>query len=98
MSAQQTHHCLCQVQSLVYFKITLINYLVEQIHDLCDMHLVYLGHNTYGKLREKSAITPSIEVTQDMVNACLNRISSLHRSGQPQNHCKYQSTADAGIS
>ena len=52
---------------------------VEQIHDLCDMHLVYLGHNTYGKLREKSAITPSIEVTQDMVNARLNCISSLHR-------------------
>ena len=49
------------------------------MHDLCDMHLVYLGHNTYGKLREKSAITPSIEVTQDMVNARLNRISSLHR-------------------
>ena len=43
------------------------------------MHLVYLGHNTFGKLREKSAITPSIEVTQDMVNAHLNHISSLHR-------------------
>ena len=52
---------------------------VEHIHDLCDMHLVYLGHNTYRKLREKSTITPSIEVTQDMVNACLNRISLLHR-------------------
>ena len=52
---------------------------VEQIHDLCDMHLVYLGHNTYGKLREKSTITPPIEVTQVMVNEQLNRISSLHR-------------------
>ena len=51
---------------------------VDQIHDLCDMHLVYLGHNTYGKLHEKSTITPSIEVTQDMVNARLNCISSLH--------------------
>ena len=52
---------------------------VEQIHELCDMHLVYLGHNTYGKLREKSTIPPMIEVTQDMVNARINHISSLHR-------------------
>ena len=51
---------------------------VEQIHELCDMHLVYLGHITYGRLHDKSTISPMIEVTQDMVNARINRISSLH--------------------
>ena len=71
---------------------------VEQIHDLCDMHLVYLGHNTYGKLRQKihyhSAHRGYSGHGQRMTD--LYEFTTLD-SGQSHNCSKFQTTTSATI-
>ena len=59
---------------------------LEEVHELCDLHLVYLGFHTYGELKPKTDILhqPSTfhypaRITDKMVSDRIRKIESLNR-------------------